>query len=217
MAKVATAHDMKTSDTDGKPARERLLASAASIFAKRGYAGASMAEIAAEADISKSTVFHHFGSKRALYLAVIETAAQDFAATLETVLEKTGPLDERLVDFQCQHMGHILSNELVTDLVLRELQKSQSTESVHLVRDVLSANFMRLVDFISEAQSQQLLNEALDPSVAALTLISANVFFFQHRKVLKHLPNFDYADRPQPYAKAVIDVIFHGLDRDRSE
>lgn len=217
MAKVVTANETKEAEPDNTSARARLLACAASTFARRGYAGASVAEIAAQAEISKSTVFHHFGSKRALYLAVIETAAQDFASTLETVLEKKGPLDERLSDFQCQHMEHILSNELVTDLVLRELQKSQSTETIHLVRDVLSANFTRLVDFISDAQSQKLLSQTLDPSVAALTLISANVFFFQHRKVLKHLPNFDYADRPQPYAKAVIDVIFHGLDRDRSE
>lgn len=216
MARNANMVQEEAAET-GSPARARLMACAASTFAKRGYAGTSVADIAAEAEISKSTVFHHFSTKRALYLAVIETAAQDFAQTLETVLERTGPLDERLVDFQCQHMGHILSNELVTDLVLRELQKSESTETVHLVRDVLSGNFNRLVNFISDAQSQDLLNRALDPSVAALTLISANVFFFQHRKVLKHLPNFSYADQPQQYAKAVIDVIFYGLDGDKSK
>ncbi|HEY7906073.1 MAG TPA: TetR/AcrR family transcriptional regulator [Wenzhouxiangella sp.] len=198
-------------------ARERLLACAASTFAKRGYAGASVADIAAKAEISKSTVFHHFKNKRALYLAVIETAAQDFAQTLETVLERTGPLDERLADFQSQHMGHILSNELVTELVLRELQKSESAETVHLVRDVLSGNFTRLVNFISGAQSQGLLNPRVDPSVAALTLISANVFFFQHRKVLKHLPDFSYAEQPQHYTKSVIDLIFNGLDGDTSK
>lgn len=216
MARNANMVQEEAAET-GSPARARLLACAASTFAKHGYAGTSVADIAAQAEISKSTVFHHFSTKRALYLAVIETAAQDFAQTLETVLERTGPLDERLVDFQCQHMGHILSNELVTDLVLRELQKSESTETVHLVRDVLSGNFNRLVNFISDAQSQDLLNRALDPSVAALTLISANVFFFQHRKVLKHLPNFSYADQPQQYAKAVIDVIFYGLDGDTSK
>ncbi len=213
-AQIEVAEQASESCASG---RERLLACAASMFATRGYAGTSVAEIAAQADISKSTVFHHFSTKRALYLAVIETASQDFAQTLETVLERSGPLDERLLNFQCQHMDHIVSHQLVTDLVLRELQKSESTETVHLVRDVLSGNFARLVGFISEAQAQGFFNQNIDPSVAALTLISSNVFFFQHRKALKHLPNFSYAEQPQEYAKSVIDLIFHGLDGDTSK
>lgn len=198
-------------------ARERLLACAANAFSQRGYAGTSVAAIALEAEISKSTVFHHFPTKRALYLAVIETAVADFAQTLDSVLDDAGPLDRQLGDYQCQHIAHILENEQVTQLVLRELQKNASKDSAHLVRDVLSGNFQRLVDFISQAQQHGLIRSEVDPSVTALTLISANVFYFQHRKVLRYLPNFSFADQPKRYAQSVSQLIFHGLNGESSQ
>ncbi len=196
---------------DGASARDRLIACAATIFAQRGYAATSVADIAVEADISKSTVFHHFASKQALYLAVIESAAQDFTQTLETVLDQSGPLEQRLRDFQSQHMAHILTNAWVTQLVLRELQKTDSEHSKHLIEDVLSRNFQRLVHFIEAGQQAGALTATIDPSVAALTIISSNVFFFQHRHVLKHLPGFSDHDNPQQYTEKVIDLLIHGL------
>jgi len=198
-------------------ARQRLLECAAEAFSRQGYAGASVAAIAQKADISKSTVFHHFPSKQALYLAVIEAAALDFAQTLESLLDGAGSLDRRLSDFQCQHIDHIMTNRQVTHLVLRELQKPDSSGAVHLVRDVLSGNFQRLVQFIEQAQENGLIKSSVEASVAALTLISANVFFFQHHKVLKHLPNFHYANDPKQYAQSVAKLIFHGLDGDVSK
>ena len=198
-------------------ARERLLQCAADEFAQRGYAGTSVATIAAKADISKSTVFHHFPNKRALYLAVIETAVADFAQTLDSVFDGSGPVDRQLGDYQCQHITHILDNAQVTQLVLRELQKDDSQDSAHLVRDVLSGNFQRLVDFIAQGQKLGLVRHHIDPSVTALTLISANVFYFQHRKVLRHLPNFTCADQPKRFAQSVSQLIFQGLNGEPSQ
>ena len=57
---------------ESAPGRERLLAAAAEEFSRNGYAGTSIAAIATRAEVGKSTIFHHFESKEALYLAVIE-------------------------------------------------------------------------------------------------------------------------------------------------
>jgi AcrR family transcriptional regulator len=195
-------------------ARERILESAGPIFAQRGFTGTSVAEIAAEADISKSTVFHHFANKRALYLAVIEQAAADFAQTLESVLERPGSLEGRLEAFQDKHLAHIMEKASITQLVLRELQKPNSTEARHLVQDVLFQNFQRLVGFIAGAQQAGLIRAAANASVTAMTLISANVFYFQHQHVLPYLPGFEETQAPRQYTKAVIDLIFHGLRKD---
>jgi hypothetical protein len=81
----------------------------------------------------------------------------------------------------------------------------------------LSGNFQRLVDFISQAQQHGLIRSEVDPSVTALTLISANVFYFQHRKVLRYLPNFSCADQPKRYAQSVSQLIFHGLNGESSQ
>jgi len=47
--------------------RDQLIRLARQIFAQHGYAGASMSRIAEGAGIRKSSLFHHFATKEALY------------------------------------------------------------------------------------------------------------------------------------------------------
>lgn len=54
--------------------REALLAAGASQIAGRGYGGASLADIAAAAGVTKNQLIHHFHSKDELTLAVIARA-----------------------------------------------------------------------------------------------------------------------------------------------
>ena len=52
--------------------RQEILAAAGTLFRQRGYAGASMAQIAADAGVVVETIYRGFGSKRALFRAVME-------------------------------------------------------------------------------------------------------------------------------------------------
>jgi AcrR family transcriptional regulator len=52
--------------------RARLLAAAASVYARRGFDGATLDEVAAEAGFTKGAVYSHFGSKENLLLALSE-------------------------------------------------------------------------------------------------------------------------------------------------
>jgi AcrR family transcriptional regulator len=77
------------------PARRRaVLAAAAEAFAHAGYAATSMEEIAATAGVTKLIVYRHFGSKEALYRAVLEQVfdrqAELFIANLEHGLQAEG-------------------------------------------------------------------------------------------------------------------------------
>ena len=58
-------------------ARERLLAAAAQVFAKRGYRAASVDDVAAAAGFSKGAVYWHFGSKEELLHALIDERVRD--------------------------------------------------------------------------------------------------------------------------------------------
>jgi AcrR family transcriptional regulator len=52
--------------------REALLEAAARVYARRGFAGATLEEVAAEAGFTKGAVYAHFGSKENLLLALVE-------------------------------------------------------------------------------------------------------------------------------------------------
>ena len=64
--------------------RESILAAAAAVFARNGYATTSMADISAAAGVSHLIVYRHFDSKDALYKAVLARAIQALDAVLDT-------------------------------------------------------------------------------------------------------------------------------------
>jgi len=51
--------------------RDKILDAAEDLFARRGFAGIGMREVADAAGLGKSSLFHHFRSKAELYAAVV--------------------------------------------------------------------------------------------------------------------------------------------------
>ncbi len=56
--------------------REQILAEASSLFADQDYSAVSLEMIAARAGVTRGLVHHYFGSKRGLFLAVVERAVR---------------------------------------------------------------------------------------------------------------------------------------------
>jgi AcrR family transcriptional regulator len=73
--------------------RERLLQAAADVFARRGYDGTRVADIAAAAGVSNGALYAHFGSKAELMVAALRThgrkiLAEQFAADPDQPIAK---------------------------------------------------------------------------------------------------------------------------------
>lgn len=58
----------------GKATRAQLVQDATRLFASRGYDGTSIETVLAESGVSRGSLYHHFKSKEALFLAVMEDA-----------------------------------------------------------------------------------------------------------------------------------------------
>jgi TetR/AcrR family transcriptional regulator len=76
--------------------RQKLLAAARREFAASGLAGARVDEIAARAGVNKQLVYHYFGDKDALYLAVLEWVYEEIRAQ-ERKLNLEGLPPERAI------------------------------------------------------------------------------------------------------------------------
>ncbi|MHC4414728.1 MAG: TetR/AcrR family transcriptional regulator [Planctomycetota bacterium] len=61
--------------------RGQLLEVAAELFARRGYRGATTAELAGLAGVTEPVLYRHFESKRDLFLALIDDAAERVLAS----------------------------------------------------------------------------------------------------------------------------------------
>jgi AcrR family transcriptional regulator len=74
--------------------REHLLDTAAAMFAEQPYRDVLMEDIAARAGVSRSLMYHHFSSKRDLYVALFKRASDRFLARVSP--DPQLPLAEQL-------------------------------------------------------------------------------------------------------------------------
>lgn len=198
--------------------RSRVLAAAATEFCEQGYSGASIAAIACRAGLSKSTIFHYFESKEALYLSVIEEAALRFRQTLDEVLANSTDTAAALAGFQISHLRHLQDNRQVARLVLRELQRENPSGKVlEIISKVLSENFLRLLDFLRQSADRGELRPDADCEVATLLLVAANVFMFQNCDALSRLPDLGLDVEAERYSQVVSEIVFRGLKADSTE
>ena len=66
--------------------RSVLLDAAEEVFARRGYAGAALEDIADAAGYTRGAIYSHFGAKEELFLAVIERHLQRLLTSFEDVI-----------------------------------------------------------------------------------------------------------------------------------
>src|SRR5574342_1436325 len=71
--------------------RTKILESAIKLFSNQGYNKASVDDICTEAGISKGAFYHHFESKQALFLALLDGWLQTIDNAIETSKDKTAP------------------------------------------------------------------------------------------------------------------------------
>jgi len=76
--------------------REAILAAAADSFFAHGFAASSIEQIAADAGVSKVTIYNRFGDKRALFIAAVERECEQLRGNLEMPQVASGNLRDRL-------------------------------------------------------------------------------------------------------------------------
>ncbi|RIX30148.1 TetR/AcrR family transcriptional regulator [Amnibacterium setariae] len=88
--------------------RESILRAAAQVFGRRGYAGATTDQVARAAGISQPYVVRLFGSKEALFLAVLDQAKTELLAAFRAAIA-----EDRASDSPAEHLFVVLGDRYV--------------------------------------------------------------------------------------------------------
>ncbi|WP_110513305.1 TetR/AcrR family transcriptional regulator [Herpetosiphon llansteffanensis] len=72
----------RQSESTAQQTRQRILLSARHLFALQGFEALSLRDIASHADVTHGLLRHHFGSKEAIWQAVVDAALADYLAAL---------------------------------------------------------------------------------------------------------------------------------------
>jgi AcrR family transcriptional regulator len=105
-----------------------ILTAAERLFAEHGFEGTSLGDIGAAAGLSRGTPSYFFGSKRGLYVAVLErifaerqaTTAEAFTALMTWVSEGSGSLAAALEQAVEGYLAFLLARPEFVRLVQRE-------------------------------------------------------------------------------------------------
>jgi AcrR family transcriptional regulator len=128
-----TTHTQMPEPPKTDTTRQRILRAAGQAFGERGYARATTRAIAQAASVNEVTLFRHFGTKQALFAAVIEHfAAPALTSAIEAQL--TGDYRQDLL-----HMGRVVAHTL---LERQDGVRLMLCEAGHFseVRDVMARN-----------------------------------------------------------------------------
>ncbi|MFI6601338.1 TetR/AcrR family transcriptional regulator [Nonomuraea sp. NPDC050536] len=126
---------------DAQDTRSRILAAARELFAERGYAATSLADIAAAVGLTKTAVAYHFHPKDRLAAELIAPAADDIFTLLGTDFPDRGALVEALAEFVVRHRAVL--RLLMEDLGgADEAPPGSPGEAIRTFRDVIFAKLV---------------------------------------------------------------------------
>ncbi len=73
----------------------RILDAATDVFAARGYTAATMADIVRRSGASIGSIYHHFGGKKELFLAIYDGLTDEIDRRIEADAAQAGPRDKQ--------------------------------------------------------------------------------------------------------------------------
>jgi len=200
--------DSKTTYSSGELA---ILEAAETLFADKGFDAVSMSAIARLANTSKSNIYHHFKNKNELYLSIMKRAVQGTSELLDALEDAPGTFKQRLADFSAGQLDNILSHKRSSQLILREALSGNSQRGREIAKHLVSNVFSRLIAMVQQGQLEGEFRRNVDSTLAAFMVVSANMFFFQTRSIMQHMPEVRLTDDATNYSKGVMDILFNGL------
>src|SRR5437016_376222 len=151
--------------------KRQLLAHAKQLFVTHGYHATTTQKIAEAAGITEPVLYRHFGSKKALFLEVLEEVR---AATLERWHAETANLTDPLAKLHAitdMYLGSTRDHAVEFRIMHRTLVETDEEEIVALLRAFYLESEALLAEIIAEGQQSGVFRRSLDPRVGAWELI----------------------------------------------
>lgn len=107
--------------------QQRIIETAIRLFAEKGYANTSTAEIAKMAEVSEGTIFKHYGTKDKLLLSIILPFVKESLPSIanevfsETLTENTTSFEQFLSSFLRNRVEFITENKQIFKVFIKEI------------------------------------------------------------------------------------------------
>jgi TetR/AcrR family transcriptional regulator len=206
--------DTKPQRRDPAATRKKLLTAARREFANSGLAGARVDEIAARAGVNKQLVYHYFGDKDAMYLAVLEWVYEEIRAQERKLnLEGLPPEQaiKKLIEASFDHLdAHPDFVVLLNDENrggARHVRGSRKLEAMH------SPLVSMVSKILSEGVRAGVFRKGINPVHLYISIAGLSYFFFSNTPTLSAIFGKDFSGTAAKRARRrhVVDLVMQSL------
>jgi AcrR family transcriptional regulator len=201
----------KTTSPD-KDTRVVILVAARSVFARRGFDGASTREVAEVAGVNNAMIYYYFKDKDSLYRSVL---ADSFSALIDIwndgIFKSPAPVRQKVEKYVEGYIRFHQANEDLRRIMAMEFAVSGGTLT-GVCEKYFADNFKRLSGIFREGiRNNELQN--IDPSTAAASLIGVIIHNFIMQPMAKHIHGKQMNLSPEKFGVFVTELFFNGLGR----
>ncbi len=164
---------------------QRLLEIAESVFAEKGFYGASIRLVAERLPVAKSTLLHHYPSKEKLYGAVLKRLADEMTREVQSIRARYP--DEKV---QLKQFLHLLAQSSIDkpnrdQILLRELL--DNPRRIEKARKWFFGDYFTELTGIVRSGQQKSIFKPFHPEVFILQLLGAHRYLVISLPTMKRL------------------------------
>lgn len=209
--KAESAGEPKARQRDPERTSQAILQAATKEFAERGYGGARIDAIAERANINKRMLYHYFGGKDALYVAVLEGSYVAIRSAEQRLdLSHRAPKEgmRELIVFTWQYfLDH---PEFLGILGTENLNKAKFLKRSARIFELHSPLVNEISGLLERGVASGDFRAGLDPVKIYMSIASLGAFFLTNRWTLSTIFRRNLADKAEldAWGQHIVDVIF---------
>lgn len=179
------------SATQGETTRADLIAAGRKLFASKGFDGTSVRALTTEAGANLGAITYHFGSKRALYTAVLEDGLRPLVRRVTAAAASDGTARDRMLAVVEAYFDHLAERPYVPRLMLQEVAAGKEPPAV--IREIIQTVKGTIAGLQAEGVSDGSVRPG-HPVLTALSVISQPVYLTLVAPMLRSVGGIDLSD-----------------------
>jgi AcrR family transcriptional regulator len=173
----------------------QIIEEAENLFAKNGYNGTSVREIANNADVNLAMISYYFGSKDQLLEAIFIHRGETTKKSLEQILHTTGLSSTQKINKIIEHyINRVIALHSFYKILAREMVVNHTSETENIILETKKRNLQIVQQIISEGQKEGTFKKKVDVPLLTSVLSGTANSVLSSQKYYKKLSGLDHLD-----------------------
>ena len=187
--------------------RYQILDAALEVIVSKGYEGSSMSDIVEKSKLSKGAIYWYYGSKKEVYLALVNHWVHRYSPTLNLIIEDDKPASVQLKELFKYFISQYETDQKVFKAIAVFWSLASRDNDFKEKFDKVYSEFLALIEKIINKGVESKEFKNIDVKIAALSImvnIESTIWFTLFD---------DYGISASKYMKTITEFILAGLTK----